>query len=394
MQRENEDKSVRGYASRKKRYKRRRNMLILILFLVVGIIGSIALYSIYNRSYHGYKLTKSIDIQGETTIGYLSYGSSIIKYGKDGAIAYDKEGKVQWNCSYNMSDPIIDISDSYVVIADRGNKQIKILNHKGTVGEYSTEFNIVKVEIAGKQGVVAALMEEGNKNHIKLYDTDGRVLVEMKTSVKDEDAGYPIDISLSEDGTKFAISYLVVSDGEEFSRVGFYNFSEVGKNKINRYVGGFNCDKGVIASRIEFVNNDTVCIYKNNGFEIYKVKELPKRIKVITTKARIKSVVFNGKYTGMVTEADSKSSKKLLLYNFSGKIVLEKDIDLEYKKITLLHNEILYYDDQTCYVYRKNGKLKFKYSFKGNIAELYPVNGLERYYLVSESKLSVINLKN
>jgi len=393
MQRENEDKSARGYAIRKKRYKRTRILLVLILLLVVAAIGVMALYSIYNRSYHGYKVIKSTDIKGETTVGYLSFGSSIIKYGKDGAIAYKQDGKVQWNCSYNMSDPVVDVCDNYVVIADRGNKQIRVISSKGKVDEYSSEFNIVKVEVAG-QGVVAALMEEGNSNYIKLYDLEGNVLAEKKTGVKEKDSGYPMDISLSNDGTKLAVSYMSITDNEIISRFGFYNFSDVGKNHSDQYVGGFNCEKGSIATRIEFVNNDTVCVYKNSGFELYKVKEIPKLIKKIPIKEKIKSIIYNSLYTGVVTEANSESDKNLLLYNLSGKCILDKQIKLNYKKIFLINKELILYDDLTCNIIRVSGKLKFNYTFDGDITDIYPINNLDRYYLVSESKISSVQLKD
>lgn len=391
MQKENEDKAIRGYGNRKKRYRRTRNLLVLAVFLIVIIVGIVILYGILNRSYHEYKVIKSTELKGETDTGFISYGSSVVKYGKDGAIAYNKEGKIIWNCAYNMADPITDVCGKYIVIGDRGAKQIRVFDNKGAAGEYTTEFNIVKVEVA-HQGVVAALMEEGDSNHIKLYDLDGHRLVEMKKSVKDDKFGYPLDISLSNDGTKLAISCLAVNQNDVFSRVGFYNFGGVGKNDANRYVGGYNSDKGVIASRVEFINNDTVCIYKNNGFDLYSMKEIPKRIKQITTKGKIKSILYNSKYAGFVTDADSKSDKKLVLYNLSGKCILDKKISLDYKNIFLTKDEVILHDNLTCNIIRLNGKLKFNKTFDRNITAIYPINNLDQYYLVNDSKLSDIQL--
>ena len=48
--------------------------------------------------------------------------------------------------------------------------------------------------------------------------------------------GYPLDISLSPDGTMLTGSYMYIEDGTLRSRVAFYNFSEVGKNALNRFV--------------------------------------------------------------------------------------------------------------------------------------------------------------
>ncbi len=390
MERENEDKSVRGYASRKRHYKRTRNLLILILLVVVVIIGIIVTWSIYNRNYHNYKVVKSIQVKGETTVGYLNYGSYIVKYGKNGAIAYNRDGKVQWNSSYNMSDPVANVCDKYIVIADRGNKQVRVFNAKGSVGQYSTEYSIIKVEV-GNQGVVGALMEEGDNNYIKLYSIEGRELAKIKTSVKDKDTGYPVDFSLSDDAKKIVVSFLAISGNDVFSRVGFFNFGEVGKNYTNRMVGGFNSNKGTIASRVEFIGNNTVGIYKNNGFEIYAMKEIPKLVKKVETKSKIKSIFHNKEYTGIVTEPDSKSDMKLLLYNLSGKQVLNKQIKLDYKKLYMIHDEVIFYDSRTCNIIRRNGKNKFKHTFDGDISGVYPID-MNHYYLLSETKISIVRL--
>lgn len=393
MDRENEDKSVRDFAKRKKRYRRTRNMLIVLLLLAVSVIGVLVIYSINNRSYHGYKEIHSKELKGETTIGFLNFGSSVVKYGKDGVIAYNKEGKVQWNSAYNMSDPVADSCEDYVVVADRGNKQVRVFDKKGSVAKYSSEYNILKVEVAN-QGVVAILMEEGNYNHIRLYDLEGNVLAERVNSVKAEDGGYPLDISLSSDGKKLAVSYLSLTKNKEYSRVGFYNFGEVGKNKDNRYVGGFNTKEGVIATRIEFVNNDTVCVFKNDGLELYRLKELPQKVKDIPIKNTIKSILYNKKYCAIVTQAEGVTDKRLLLFNLDGETVLDKELDFEYKKIFLSYNEVIAFDDLNCNIIRKNGKVKFRYKFDGSITDLYPINGNDRYYLVNANKLSVIELTN
>ena len=389
MSRENENQVLRGYISRKKRYIRIRNMVIVALLFAVVFIGLIYTIYRYNRSYHSYKVIKTTDLAGDNSGGYLSYGSSVIRYNKDGAAAYDKSGNVIWKGSYDMSDPIADTCGQYVVIADRGGKSVHIYNNKREVGSYSTDYEISRVSVAD-QGVVAVLMEEGDKNYITLYDVDGTDLVKFDRDVNV--IGYPMDMSLSEDGQKLVLSCLSVAKGDLECNVGFYNFSDVGKNYTNRYVGGYSFKKGILSPRVKFLNNDTVCVYKENGFVIYSMKQMPIDLKEVNFKEKIKSIIYNKSYTGVVLESADGSSKHLMLYNLKGKQVLDKTFNFEYTKILMTDKEIIMYNDLNCMIMKTSGKIKFQHKLDNAISVFYPINNLDRYYLIQEGKLSEIQL--
>jgi hypothetical protein len=390
MAKENEGQSLRDYGNRKKRYKRRRNFLIILSLLGIAVVGIGYLYSINNRNYQSYEVLKTIENPGENRPGYLSYGSSIVRYSKDGAVAYDKDSNLLWNGSYEMKNPMADTCGKYVVIADRGNKAIHIYNGKGQVGSITTLYNILKVEVAS-QGVVAALMEEGETNYISLYDVDGTVLSDKITNVNNE--GYPIDITLSNDGEKLVISYFAVTKGKLISTVAFFNFGEVGQNYTDRFVGGYEFEEAIIP-RVSFLNNDTICVFKDNGFLLYKMAEIPNMIhEESLPDSKIKSVLYNSKYAGVVLEASDSTPKKLLLYDLEGKKLLEKSLDFDYEKIFLADEEIIMYDNVSCTILKTNGKIKFRYTFDGNIGAFYPINNLDRYFLVNESNIAEITLK-
>lgn len=389
MARENGEQALREYGSRKKRYIKRRNLMISIVLIAIAVMGVAYLVLVYNRSYHNYKTVKSADITGEDSSGYLSYEGSVIKYGKDGAQAYDKDGRILWNVSYNMSDPITDTCGKYVVIADRGSKSVQVLDAKGAAGNYQATYNIVKVQISS-QGVVAALMQEGDNNYIMMYDLDGTELTKVKNTVNN--AGYPMDIALSDDAMKLVTIYLSVSTGDVTSNVVCTNFDEVGKNYYNKCVGAYHFKKGIVAPRVKFLSNDTFSVYKDNGFVLYSMKEKPQVIKENNLKGKIQSIFYNKKYTGVVLESEDASSKHLILYDFKGKKVLDKALDYTYKSIFMTTDEIIMYDDQSCAVMRLNGRIKFKYVFKNNISALCPINGIDRYFLINETKLAIIRL--
>ncbi len=389
MPNNDENRVLREYGKRKKRYKRRRNIIILTFLLLLVVVGGVYLFNLYNRNYKNFKVIKSTEMKGQNAVGYLSYGSTIIKYGKDGVQGYDKDGNCLWNSAYEMTDPVIDICGKYIVIADKGNKAIHIYDGKTEVGNFSTDYEIERVEVAS-QGVVAALMTQGDTSHIILYDKEGNIIAE-KTKTLSE-TGLPLDIALSEDGTKLAVNCMVISKGELVSEIGFYNFGEVGKNYVNNFVGGFSFKPGILTPKVEFLNNDTACVFKDNGFVIYSVKELPKDVHEENLKGKIQSVFCNKNYTGMVLQSEDGLKKHLLLYDLEGKKVLDKIPDFEYKKIYMTEDEIILYSDTTCMVMKPDGKVKFKGTFDSNILAFYPINKFDRYFLANEAKLLDIQL--
>lgn len=388
MAKENEGQSIRDYGNRKKRIKRRRNIIIVVSILILAVVGAIYLYSLYNKNYKSFEVLSSVDNTVENGEQYLSYGSSVVKYSKDGATAINKDGELLWNGSYEMNNPIADTCGKFVVIADKGGNSIQIFDDKGAAGSITTLNDIVKVEIAS-QGVVVALMEAEESNYATLYDVDGTVLVEMATNVIDD--GYPVDISLSEDGKKLITNYLSITGGELTGIATFYNFGEVGQNWTEGIVGALKFE-GIVVPRTVFNNNSSACIFKENGFMILAYSELPKLVKEETFENKIDSILHNDKYIGVVLEGGEATYRQLLLYDLEGNKVLDKKIDFDYSDIYLTGEEIIMHDNSSCIVMKLNGKVKFSFTFDSNIDAFYPINDLDRYLLVDDNKISEIAL--
>mgnify|MGYP000890752744 FL=1 len=397
MAKANEIQSIRDYGRRKKRI-RRRNILIISI-LLFALLASVVVYiiNLINKSYQNYEVVNNVKNTSEKAVGYLKYGSSVIKYTKNGAVAIRGNGNVLWNVSYEMSDPIADVCNEYVVIADRGKNSIYIMNKNGAVGNFTTLNKIIKVKIA-KQGVVAALMEDEDKNIIKLYSLDDtiitdsvedNVIVEKISNIRNE--GYPMDIALSEDGKKLLVSFLSISEGELLSTIGFYNFGDVGKSYINSFVGGYEF-KNIVIPKVEFLDNDTAAVFKEDGFLLYSIPELPELIYDISVEKEIKKILYNNRNLGYVLSGDG-TNDQLKIYDFKGNLILDEQISSQYNKIRLFGDEIIMYNNLNCLIQKINGKEKFRHAFDTNVEEIIPINNLDRYFIINESEVLDIMLK-
>lgn len=390
LNRQKDEEIDEEYENKLKKHKlnKFKRYAIIVAVFAIFIIG-IRIYYI-NKTYSSYSVTNNI-LSGDTTkCKFYEYGDYFIRYSNDG-LAYIKNGETVWNQAFEMKQPILDICNDYVAIAEQQSNTIYIFDTTGLLGKIKTAYPIVSLEVAG-QGVVAAITTESNANHIELMDKDGEVLVSGQTVLSGD--GCPIDISLSEDGTKLMVSYLYVNGGASQTKVVFYNYSEVGKNEVDRVVGGFNQYKSTIVPKVEFLTNDIAVAFGDDMFTIYSIKQKPSIIAEYELDKEIKSIFYSEEYIGFTFQPENLDDPyDITIYDIDGDIIYEGTLDLEYKNIKLDNSNLLIYSDDTFIVQTVKGKIKFSKKLDENINEILGINGGYKYILVSSESIDQIKLK-
>lgn len=272
----------------------------IILFLAIGIIGIIHL----NKGYTGYTVLNETDKNDDVSVSYQVLGNGLVRYSKDGASYTDKDGKTVWNQSFALSNAQVDVCDDYMVIGDIGSNQIRTFNHNGQVTVIDAIYPVASVEVAS-QGVVAAILTDGTQHYINLYDAEGQELARIRATLVN--TGYPVDLALSEDGTKLAVSYLVVSDGDVKTQLIFYKFSDAQARSGNNVVGTYDYEQ--IFPKVDFINNNTLVAFGESGFEIFSMKnDTPESVLSNGFDADIKSIFYNEQYIGFVFRNEGNGS--------------------------------------------------------------------------------------
>lgn len=378
----------------KKLIKRKKGVRLagaVLAVVILAVLGLVIYNAVRTKSYVGYEKIESFERTDSNTVKYLSYEGELLKYSRDGASAIDGNGKVLWNGSYEMKDPIIDTCGKYVAIADDGGKEVYVYNGADSGTMFTVEYPISMVKIAS-QGVVAVVLEDNDSNVIQLYNPYGetdKLLVEIPTNISTD--GYPVDIALSRDGKSLVSSYVFMRGGIAESNICFYNFSEVGQDK-NRVVGGCNFED-VIAGKLEFVGNDTVCILTNNGFSVYSNMKQPKEICSETFDQEIKSAMLSEGKIGFIFGAQQEGQNRMLqIYNSSGKEILKKEIDFEYDEVNIAGDEIMFATETEARIIRMNGSSKLKCKFASNMEYFFKSEREDIYYAIDANEIYRIKL--
>lgn len=373
-----------------KRHKRAKATRVIgIVAVILLVIGGYYLY-LQNRTFTGYDIVETVDLEEGYTCRYYEFGDYILRFSEDG-LAYLDGDKTHWNQAFEIKEPVIDICGDYVAVADQKNNIIYMGNTKELQGKVETEYPIMDIDVSDN-GVVAVISgDESEVSHIEILTKDGTKIAMGQTVLSGQ--GCPVDLSISQDGTKLVVSYLYVGNGAIQSKVVFYNYSEVGKNEVDRFVGGFDYDKTVMA-KVEFLSNDVVAAYGDNKVAIYSMKQKPSLIAELDIDKDIKSILYNSKYVGMVLDnEDAENPYELVIYDLKGNKISSTAFNFSYNGIKFSDKSVVIYNDTSMRVYTVGGKLRYEGDIEGGISSIITKDNDYTYYIVGSTTIKDIKLK-
>ena len=353
---------------------RRRFFLSLAAALALTGAG-VGYYQFQARhQYMEYQISweRNVERSDSSINEYINFGNNVIKYSKDGAAYTDNQGKDIWIESYEMKSPEAVVNGDYAAIADRQGNSIYICDKNGRQGIATTLLPITKVAVSA-HGVVAAIQEDSKAGKITFFRNDGTPLdISIKSTLEKD--GYPIDLSLSPDGTQLMVSYVYLSNGAAKGQVVFYNFSEIGKNVPGRLVAGYKdiYDNSLIA-RVRFMTETYSCAFADNSLTFFSSKNVmsPEMLVQIPVEEEIRSIFYSEDFAGIVVNNTSgENPYRVDVYKNTGEKQFSKDFNLQYTHADIDGDYVLLYNEDSCEVYNMQGNLKFRGEFDFTVSKV------------------------
>lgn len=369
-QEEDSEEIVRK-ARKRVKLKRLRIFLIIGVILIAAGIGLFQYFRYYQ--YTSYDVVWKKEMKEGSFVGYMDFGGNVLKYSKDGASYIDNQGKEIWVQSFEMKSPTACVNGNYAAVADQQGNSIYIFDKSGPTGTATTLLPIIKATISA-HGVVAAVLEDSTSNYIYFYKNDGNVLdVKIKALLNGE-TGYPVDISLSPDGTQLIGAYAYLKNGALNGRVAFHNFAEIGKSVPDRVVGGFDEPyESSLVARVHFLDDTYSCAFADNSVSFYSTKNAlsPELLKQVVVEEEIRSVFYSDKYVGIiVNNTDGENPDRMNVYNPDGTLVFSEAFHYQYTQADIDGEHVILYNEDSCRVYNMSGRLKFEGTFDFPISKI------------------------
>ena len=360
--------------------------VVVMAVLALGIIGVIIWTAVMKKttytSWEAVSRTENIPnaLCMETDKGYILYNS-------DGAEGHDRSGSVIWKISYDLTSPIAAAGGDFAAFADRGANTVHVTDGSGSNNVINVSEKIADLCVSG-QGNTAIRTDGGDYDHIYIYDFAGNMLIDIKTEVRK--SGFPVAMALSIDGSKLVTSYLQAGQTQA-AWVTFYNFGEVGQNYSDKTVGSYSFEDSLIPD-VRFLGNDRVLVSDDKQSVLYKFREVPEELKRFTGEGVTASVTGRESWFA-IAKKQNDGVCKITVYNNNGQETASVETGIVYDTMSVEGGELILTGGDSCIIYRKNGKEKFRSRLGGTISLIIPSGADATYTAVEEGATEVIKLK-
>ena len=357
-------------------------MAVLALGIIAVIIWTVVMKKTTYTSWESAGRTENIPgaVCMETDKGFILYNN-------DGAEGHDRSGNVIWKISYDLTSPIAAAGGDYAAFADRGANTVHVTDGGGSNNVINVSEKIAGLCVAG-QGVTAIRTDGGDYDHIYIYDFSGNMLLDIRTEVRK--SGFPVAMALSSDGRKLVTSYLQAGQTQA-SWITFYNFGDVGQSYADKIVGSYSFEDSLIPD-VRFLGNDRVLISDDKLSVLYKFREVPEEIKRYTGEGVTASVTGRGGYFALAKKLNDGISR-ITVYNNNGAEISTVETGIVYDTLNVEDGELILTGGDSCIIYRKNGKEKFRSRLSGTIDLVIPSGADATYTAVEDGFTEVIKLK-
>ena len=372
------------------RHRQLKLYTVLFVLAAVAVVAVISYIGWKNKVYTDYEIIQQNVWERSSEAKSMNLGGTLFTYSNDGMNCTDTKGKIIWNQTYEMQNPMIRTCQKTVAVGDYNGRKIYVSNTQGTLGTIETTMPIRDFCVSSN-GIVAAVLDDSTVTAIYLYSTAGEQLAYFKTTMSK--SGYPIAIDISDDGCQVAISYIKAEDGKVSSSIGFYNFSSVGQNYTDNLVSGYGYS-GAVVPLIHFMGNDTVFAVADNRLMFFKGKQKPESLADILISEEIQSVFYDDKHVGLVfynTAADT--TYRVEIYDTNAKKVSEIAFNMEYNDILFDQSGVIIYNENDCIMYDWDNRLKYQGAFKDQVTCFIPSGNIARHTLITDDTIQLIELK-
>ncbi len=361
--------------------------------LVILVVAAVLIaYLIYEKTkvYDSFSTVSSVPRTEINGVTLAEFNGSVLSYSKDGAGAVDGSGKLLWNQTFDMQNPMASVCGETAAFADYGGSTVYIQTAGGYSGTVTTDKPIHKISVSDK-GYVVAILEDSNVTWIYLYDINGNVIAYIRTTM--EKFGYPVDVDISPSGELLAVSYYNVDINDIKSSVAFYNFGSVGQNKIDNYVSGFNYSDTLVPL-VRFLDDKTVFSLSADQLSIYEGEHQPKSIADVFATDEVLAVYYGRDAIGIIYRNASLDNKyKLVIYDNSGKAVSAKEFDFDYTGVSFGNGNYILYGDTNVFISTCTGDAKFEGNYPSPIKLAIPTGVASKYIFVTTDSIDTVEFK-
>ena len=359
---------------------------VITLFLVLAL--AIIFYA-ENYSYTTYSL--DFELGEETLTGARLYAF------KDGCVAVTRDSvsfvsgdavRFTNTCAYQT--PVVKAEGDFFTVFDRGGYQIRIYDESGLTGTVRLTRKVYAVDISAS-GVLAVFTESSEAAYISYFDRFGnRISVEVRTIP--EESGYPVDIDISPDGQRLAVSFFAAESGSGLSRLVVYDFD---KGKADAQYAVYRSEdadgQGTYLSDVFFVSDSLLYAAGEDRLVFLNFDAAGSAsANTLIVEDPIISVFAAGNFLGAVTE--TAGGHTCTVYRENGEIYSRFEVPEGYEHLAANARYLTFTNGTELYFYNISGRKRYEGALTDDVDSVV-LTGRRSLLMSTGSYLEKITLK-
>lgn len=357
-----------------------------VLIILALITAALVIYQEASRhhTYTSLSVTESYEIANDSGASYAKLGNDFVRYGADGVTLSDAGNSTIWNSAYTMQAPEADICGQDMVIYEQQGSQVTVLDQSGVIGQFETNFPILKGAVAGN-GVTAFILKNDGEALVRLYAPDGSVLAEVRATL--EDTGYPIALDLSSDAVQLMVSTARIGSGSVDSSILFYDFSSATESASDHITGQAE-RTDVLYPEVFFATDSIPVAAGDTGALIFKSGGKGEVRCEVPFDSEVLSVFHDEEHFGVVRQSDDTENRyEIDVYNYRGKQTMSHLFNSGYSTVRMDEGEILMNSSGHVCAFTPDGTLRLDSDYDRNIAAFVKIPGFRRYCVFTGSSM-------
>lgn len=259
--------------------KKKLIITIVITIIIVALIIATAVYIAHKpfRDFVDFKIFRKIVMENNlTSISIDENQNNIYAYDKYIAILknnklihYNSAGKEEKILDIEISNPITDINNRFLLIGEKNQKKLYLISSGNKIWEKEIEGNITRVCV-NKNGYSAVIISgTTHKSVIEIFDSKGDRI--FKTYLSNSTA---MDVDISNDNKYVSFAELSTNGTTISSKIKTISIEKAKENPSESIVNVYDSKANTLILNIKYQEqNKLVCMYDNSINVIHNDKD-------------------------------------------------------------------------------------------------------------------------
>ena len=322
-----------------------------------------------------------IEVDSSKNINAFAYNKYILILEQNQLKMYNKHGHQEHMLDIEISNPIFEVSDDYLCIAEKGGQKIYLISNKNIVWQKEIEGNISSINI-NKNGYVSVVISGTSyKSVVQLFDNKGNYL--FKNYLAETNV---IDTDISNDNKFLAIAEADFSGIVVQSNIKIISIEDA----QNKYTHIAQPDNLII--NIKYNNkNELICMY-DNYIDLLKDGENNQIVDFNNENILFADVNLLNKFIKIVQMDGNilNSQVEMKIINSNNKEVHTYKIDTTPKTIYVQDNKIALNLGTTVVFINENGWLVKEYISNEEVQKILLADGIAG--IICKDKIKIVSL--